>query len=175
MQTAGNNCTIDRRVHDRVLEFAAFRWPQAGDGLVNGTVADWPINPGAVQRDDQNRAMLLHFAPGRVLAPDPSAATEALLNAAAAQGMGNTVDVTGKWDHYVIDGPDAARLLACAIDSSAALDKRECAAVVLFDCPAVIARLRSGFELWLQASYSADFLATADGFRAALRHPTQRP
>jgi len=103
-----------------------------------------------------------------VLAPDPSAATEALLDAAAAQGVGVSIDVTGKWEHCVFAGPGAARLLACAIEAGAVLDKRECAAVTLFDCPAVIARSHLGFELWLQASYSADFFATAERFRAAL-------
>lgn len=168
MQTQSSGCSIDRQAHGRVLEFAAFSWPQVG-----GELGNWPSDAGAVQRDTLNRAILLHFAPGRVLAPDPSAATEALLDAAAAQGVGSSIDVTGKWEHYIIAGPDAARLLACAIEVGAVLEKRECAAVTLFDCPAVIARAHAGFELWLQSSYSADFLATAERFRLGMLRPEQ--
>jgi hypothetical protein len=171
MRTESSGCTIDHLASDRVLEFAAFSWPQSGS-----TSADWPMNPGSVQRDSLDRAILLHFAPGRVLAPDPSAATEAVLDAATTQGAGTRIDATGKWAHYVIAGPDAARLLACTIELGSVLDKRECAAVTLFDCPAVIARTHTGFELWLQSSYGADFLATAERFRAALqrhRHSAQ--
>ena len=46
--------------------------------------------------------------------------------------------------------------------------QRECAAATLFDCPAVIARSHDGFDLWLQSSYAADFLTTAESFRTAL-------
>jgi hypothetical protein len=120
MQTQSSRCSIDRQAHGRVLEFAAFSWPQPGDAMVG-----WPSVAGAVRRDALNRAILLHFAPGRVLAPDPSAATEALLDAAAAQGVGSGIDVTGKWEHYIIAGPDAARLLACAIEPGAVLENRE--------------------------------------------------
>ena len=152
-----------RTQSSRVLEFAAFTWPVFGS-----SAAGWPIDPGAVQRDGLKRATLLHFAPGRVLAPDPSAATEALLDAAATQGAGTTIDATGKWEHCVFAGTGAARLLACTIELSAVLEQRECAAVTLFDCPAVIARSHNGFDLWLQSSYAADFLTTAESFRTAL-------
>lgn len=170
MQTRSNSCRIDRQADNRALEFAAFSWPQ-----ISGATADWPIGAGAVRRDGLNRATLLHFAPGRVLAPDPSSTTEALLDAAATQGVGTTIDVTGKWANYIIAGSGAARLLACTIELSAVLEKRACAAVTLFDCPAVIAPAHEGFEIWLQASYAADFLSTAERFGAALQRGIPDP
>jgi sarcosine oxidase gamma subunit len=120
-------------------------------------------------RDGDDAASLLHFAPGRVLAPDPSAATEALLDVAAAEGLGTRIDVTGKWERYSVRGSGAARLLACALSLDAVLDQRDCAAVTIFDCPAIIAKRRDGFDLWVLSSYAGDFLATAENFRAALQ------
>ena len=163
-------CLIERRLQRRVLEFAAFSWPQVGDARLG-----WPGAPGALARDSDDSASLLHFAPGRVLAPDPAAATEALLDAAASQGMGTRIDVTGKWERYSVVGPGAARLLACALSLDAVLDKRDCAAVTIFDCPAIISRRRDGFDLWVLASYAGDFLATAENFRALLQRQDDAP
>ncbi|MGH8252456.1 MAG: hypothetical protein ACRES2_00325 [Steroidobacteraceae bacterium] len=163
MQPPNTACLIEHRPQRRLLEFAAYRWPQT-----NGATPSWPVDAGAVVRDSNDAASLLHFAPGRVLAPDPSAATETLLDVAAAGGAGTRIDATGKWEHYIVRGLGAARLLACAIELGAVLDKRDCAAVTLFDCPAIVAKWRDGFELWIQSSYAGDFLATAQRFRASL-------
>ena len=118
--------------------------------------------------DAQQRPALLHFAPGRWLAPDPSAETRSLLAGAVQQAPGTVVDVTGKWDALMISGPGAHRLLACAISIEAVLDGRDCAAVTLFDCPATLARVQGQFALWVQSSYTTDFLHTAERFRASL-------
>ena len=163
MHTPNTDCQIEHRPHRRLLEFAAFAWPG-----VEGESPHWPTDAGAVIRDDDDSVCLLQFAPGRVLAPDPSAATEAAVDAAASQGAGNRIDVTGKWEHYLVRGPGAARLLACTVELNAVLDQRDCAAVTLFDCPAIVARCRDGYELWVQSSYACDFLATAENFRASL-------
>jgi hypothetical protein len=166
MHPPNGGCLIEHRIQRRVFEFAAFSWPRVG-----GESSDWPTSAGAAIRDGDDTACLLQFAPGRVLAPDPSAATEALLDAATSQGAGNRIDVTGKWEHFFIRGPGGARLLACTVELNAVLDKRDCAAVTLFDCPGIVARCLDGFELWVQSSYARDFLATAENFRAALQRP----
>ena len=54
-------------------------------------------------------------------------------------GRGTVVEVEGKWTAMELEGPDATRLLSASLDVAAVLDSRECAAAVLFDCPAVIA------------------------------------
>jgi sarcosine oxidase gamma subunit len=159
-----DNCIIERQRQDRVLEFAAFRWPLSGFGM-----ADWPTEPGGVLRDAAHRPLLLHFSPGRWLAPAPTPAMESLFDATARAGRGSSIDVTGKWQPVLVTGPGAARLLACALDIVAVLEGRGCAAVVLFDCPAIVTQAAGGFELWLQASYEADFLATAARFAAQLQ------
>jgi len=159
-------CLIEHRLQRRVLEFAAFRWPGPVDAK-----SGLPSAAGAVARDSDDGASLLHFAPGRVLAPDPSASTEALLDAAASRGIGTRIDVTGKWERYSLRGPGSARLLACAFSLEAVLGERDCAAVAIFDCPAIVAKCRDGFDLWVLSSYAGDFLATAENFRALIQRP----
>jgi sarcosine oxidase gamma subunit len=166
MAASNSTCLIEHRLQRRVLEFAAYRWPEPQHAKPG-----WPSAPGALARDSDDSASLLHFAPGRVLAPDPSASTEALLDAAASQGVGTRIDVTGKWERYNVRGPGAARLLACAIELETVLHNRDCVAVTIFDCPAIVARSRDGFDLWALASYAGDFLATAGNYRAVLQRP----
>ena len=166
MTSSNTTCLIEHRLQRRVLEFAAYRWPEDQDAKPG-----WPSAAGALARDNDDNASLLHFAPGRVLAPDPSASTEALLDAAASQSMGTRIDVTGKWERYTVRGPGAARLLACALSLDAVLGNRDCAAVTIFDCPAIVARCRDGFDLWVLSSYAGDFLAAAENFRAVLQRP----
>lgn len=157
------NCAIERQHTGRMLEFAAYRWPASGFGA-----ADWPTEPGSVQRDAALRPLLLHFSPGRWLAPAPTVAMEARFDAAARAARGGSIDVTGKWQHLLVTGVGSGRLLACAINIAAVLAGRGCAAAVLFDCPAIVAPAAGGYELWVQASYGADFLATAGRFAAEL-------
>jgi sarcosine oxidase gamma subunit len=147
---------IERCAAARTLEFAAWAWPV--DNLAR---ADWPVERGAVQRDAQHRPLLLHYAPGRWLAPSVGAEQLAVLEAAAASGAGVLIEVTGKWSGFGLSGPGAARLLAFTMDIDAALAGRECAAVTLLDCPAIVARSAEGFHLWVQASYATHFLDTA--------------
>ena len=147
---------IGRKPTGTVLEIAAFGWPPRGTAF-----ADWPTAPGAMRRDAAQQPALLHFAPARWLAPDPAPAMRTLLDAAASAGGGTVIDVSGKWEALSIVGPGASRLLACAIDIEAVLEGRDCVAVVLFDCPAIVARAVDGFAVWVQASYAADFMATA--------------
>ena len=157
-------CHIERQPPQRLLEFAAFRWPAAAlDG------AAWPSAPGGVVRDEAGQPRLLHSAPGRWLLPDPSEAVQAQADAAARSGHGAAIDVTGQWATLTITGAGAARLLACAIEIHSVLEGRDCASVRLFDCPAVVARRPDGYALWVQSSYVSDFLATASRFLATLQ------
>jgi heterotetrameric sarcosine oxidase gamma subunit len=155
---------IDRLPSGRVLEFAAFGWPTAA--LAE---PDWPNAPGGLRYGADQRIELLHFAPGRWLAPDPSEEVQSLLAAAAAASAGTALEVSGKWDQMRIAGSGAARLLACGVCAEEVLAERECAALTLFDCPAILARAADGFRLWVQSSYSADFLATAARFQGSLQ------
>jgi sarcosine oxidase gamma subunit len=163
MSDEKSSCQIDRLPGACALEFAAFAWP--APDLVEPA---WPSAPGAVRYDARQRALLLHFAPGRWLAPDPSAEIRSLLNTAALAAVGVVVEVTGKHDALLVSGPGATRLLACAIAIEAVLNARDCAALTLFDCPAIVARAPEGYAVWLQSSYTTDFVATAERFRASL-------
>ena len=157
------SCRIDRLPCRCTLELACSAWPARG---ISDT--QWPSAPGGVQYDPQQRPALLHFAPGRWLAPDPTEATRSLLAGAAQAAAGAWVDVTGKWDALLISGPDAPQLLACAIAIEPVLHGRDCAAVTLFDCPAILARTQRGFALWVQSSYTTDFVTTAEHFCKSL-------
>jgi heterotetrameric sarcosine oxidase gamma subunit len=162
-----NTCRIDRLPAQSTLEFAAYPTAQRRGGETL-----WPQAPGAVRFDAQQRPQLLHFAPGRWLAPDPSPETRALLAQAAQQGDGALLDVTGKWDALVLRGPGATRLLACELTVETVLQDRDCAAVTLFDCPATLARAGADFALWVQSSYTKDFIACAERFRTSLEART---
>lgn len=161
------SCRIDRVPCARALEFAAFAWPAPAL-----SEPAWPSSAGAVRYDARQRPLLLHFAPGRWLAPDPDEDTCSLLAAAGLAAAGVVVEVTGKWEALLIRGTRAPRLLACALAIEPVLNARDCAAVTLFDCPAILARAPGGFAVWVQSSYAADFAATAEGFRASLEGST---
>ena len=143
-----------------MLEFTAFSVPLDGAFVVG-----WPAAPGAVRRDAGDRPVLLHFAPARWLVPEPPPDIVALIEAATHAGAGTVVDVEGKWSEVDLVGPGAARLLASTIDVDEALSGRECAAVTLFDCPAVLARVAGGFAIWVRASYATDFTAAIERVR----------
>jgi sarcosine oxidase gamma subunit len=149
----------------KALEFKAFEFP-----LTGAAAAELPASPGAVQRgtdigadagidngSSTGRAVLLHFAPGRFLAPAPTPDTEQRLLALQTAGVGAVFDVEGKWQAFALTAPGAERALSSAIDLAQALGGRDCAALHLFDCPAVLARRGGGFEVWVEASYAVAF------------------
>jgi sarcosine oxidase gamma subunit len=155
----------------KALEFKAFEFP-----LTGAAAAELPASPGAVQRgtsigpgtgidagagidngSSTGRAVLLHFAPGRFLAPAPTPDTERRLLALQAAGVGAMFDVEGKWQAFALTAPGAERALASTIDLTQALGGRDCAALHLFDCPAVLSRRGAGFEAWVEASYAVAF------------------
>ncbi len=142
---------FDGREIGRSLEFIAFVFPPGGAFVVG-----WPAAPGEARHDAVGNPVLLHFAPSRWLAPSPDAEITALVAAAEQSSAGTAVEVGGKWREYALSGADAARALACSVDSVALLDGRECAAVNLFDCPCVLARTGQGYAIWVQASFAAD-------------------
>jgi heterotetrameric sarcosine oxidase gamma subunit len=151
---------LEPRPPEPMLEFAAFGFPLGGAFVVG-----WPAAPGAVRRDEAGRPVLLHFAPARWLVPAPHPDITALIEAATVAGAGAVVDVDGKWRAMELLGSGAARVLASSVDVEAVLDARECAAVTLFDCPAVLARRPDGFAIWVRSSYAADFVAAVERLR----------
>jgi sarcosine oxidase gamma subunit len=66
-------------------------------------------------------------------------------------------DVTGKWREIRLTSPSAARLLANSVDVEALLAGRDCARTALFDCPAILARLGSGYTVRVERSYEHAF------------------
>ena len=150
----------------KALEFKAFEFPLRG-----AAAAELPASPGAVQRgstaigagtdidngSSTGRAVLLHFAPGRFLAPAPTPDTERRLLALQAAGVGAMFDVEGKWQAFALTAPGAERALSSTIDLAQVLGGRDCAALHLFDCPAVLSRRGAGFEVWVEASYAVAF------------------
>jgi sarcosine oxidase gamma subunit len=148
------------------LEFKAFEFP-----LTDAAAAELPASPGAVQRgtdvgsdSSTGRAVLLHFAPGRFLAPAPTPDTERRLLALQGAGVGAIFDVEGKWQAFALTAPGAERALSSTIDLAQALGGRDCAALHLFDCPAVLSRRGGGFEVWVEASYAVAFREVLGGF-----------
>jgi sarcosine oxidase gamma subunit len=66
-------------------------------------------------------------------------------------------DVTGKWREIRLTSATAARLLANTVDIDALLAGRDCARTALFDCPAILARLDTGYSVWVERSYEHAF------------------
>ena len=59
--------------------------------------------------------------------------------------------------HRKIVVVDDFELQDASAKSAAVLESRDCAAVVLFDCPAVLAAAATGYRVYVKASYVADF------------------
>ena len=155
-QEAGAPGRVEVTAHDPAacLEFIA---PRAAD--LGWLGAGWPVAPGAVRRAADGRIELLHFASGRWLVPEPTAALRVVLDTRVAEGLGAIVDVEGKWCRLTLAGPGAARLLASGTSLEGVLAGRDCAMLRLFDAPVVLARGAECFEAWVQASYLASFRA----------------
>ena len=153
-QIDGGGIELVERQIGRVLEFAAFHFPPEGAFVVG-----WPAAPGAVRHDTLGGPGLLHFAPARWLAPSPCPEVAALVVAAQQAAAGTSVDVTGKWREFALGGTHATRVLASAVNVEMVLNGRECAAVTLFDCPCILARVADGYRIWVRSSFAADFVA----------------
>jgi sarcosine oxidase gamma subunit len=158
---------IEARASLRMLEFAAFGGPLPESARA-GWDQGWPLAPGGAQFV-AGEPRLLHFAPGRWFAPAATPEIQALFAAASARGDGTPLDVTGKWCGFDIAGTAAGRLLAFSLDVDAALAGRDCAAVTLLDCPAIIARPGANFIAWVQSSYARHFSDTARACGATLQ------
>ena len=156
-------CRLDLQNTDPMLEFVAFTAAH-----IATFAANCPIAAGEVLRGPEGRPQVLHFAPRRWLICDPAEDMLRMLESAVLAKQGAMVDVTGKWQAMTLRDDGAERILAHTIDLSAVLVGRNCAAVTLFDCPALIARADSEFPLWVQASYAADFAAMVHRLAASM-------
>lgn len=145
-------CRLERMPGAPAWEFVAY--PSA---VPNLGAAAWSTAPGAAEISADGSPRRLHYAPGRWLLPDPDRVMHGQLEAAVASGFGVRLDVEGKWTAILLSGPDARRALASTIDIAAVLANRGCAAVSLFDCPAVAMRDVDRYRLWVAASYAESF------------------
>ncbi len=145
-------CRIEGPTVPPALEFQTFEFP-----LIASAARDLPATPGSLQRGDSGQATLLHFAPGHFLVPRPASGLIRTLDGLQASGVGAVFDVDGKWHAFRLTGRGAERVLSSTIDLPQALRHRDCAALHLFDCPAVVARRPDTFEAWVEASYASAF------------------
>jgi sarcosine oxidase gamma subunit len=144
---------VRRLALDQCFEFVA---PVVPLKTFNGAL---PIEAGGVRRDSDGRAELLHFAPRRWLVPSPSVALYQILANLDLAGDGALVDVDGKWQWFRLVGDSAIGILEGSLSVGAILFNRSCAAVVQFDCPAVLARDQHGFDCWVMSSYAESLLS----------------
>jgi heterotetrameric sarcosine oxidase gamma subunit len=151
--SAPNSQNVRRIALERCFEFVA---PVVPLNQFHGIL---PIEAGGVLYDREGRVELLHFAPRRWLIPGPSAALYQILANLALAGDGALVDVDGKWQSFRMEGDGAIRILESSVNVDATLFRRSCAAVGLFDCPAVLARDGNGFTCWVISSYAESLLS----------------
>jgi hypothetical protein len=147
------------------FEFIAYPGSAVGGGIRGA----WPAKPGAALRDATGRPRLLHFAPERWLAPAPEAALWHELTRLEREGRGVLVDVEGKWQEMRLAEPQGRHILSSGIDVEGVLAGRDCAAVVLFDCPGILARHEDTFALWIAASFAQSWIAVSSSL------PSLRP
>ena len=111
-------------------------------------------------------ARLMGHAPGGwlvVLSEESSSAALASLGAWQAAGQGVVVEVSGKYQSLPFAGEAGRRVLASTVNLDTVLPpERDCAAVMLFDAPAVLARVSTGYEAWVAGSHVRDFTAAAE-------------
>ncbi|MBL8264956.1 hypothetical protein [Steroidobacter sp.] len=107
-----------------------------------------PIEPGAVRRT--NAGTYLHFAPGRWLIADHE---PGIMAALLGSDVVESFDVTGKWCQVSLPAENAQRLLATQMPVIRTLSGRHCAAIRLFDAPAIVAHDAAGFAVWTHRSY----------------------
>jgi sarcosine oxidase gamma subunit len=138
-------------------EFVAY----PGRGVEAAAISAWPATPGQVLRDATGRPALLHFAPDRWLVPAPTPSLLQELSSLEAAGRGFLIDVEGKWQEVRIAVELAHHILSSSIDVETVLAARDCAAVMLFDCPAILARSDTTFNVWIAVSYLQSFLAVS--------------
>jgi len=113
---------------------------------------------GCATRGPEGADIVLHPAPDRWLVAEASAAIVTDLRAAEREGLGVLTEVTGKWRRIRITPltPDAGpHPLSAAMPLELMLAGRECAALWVYDCPAVVVRCAGEVELWVEASYEA--------------------
>lgn len=148
-------CHIEMLPDSRTCEFAAYASEPVGL-----REAGWPSTPGEVRFGTHGLPSMLHFAPGRWLVPDPGCDTITLLQAAVIAGVGTCMEVQGKWRAMILSGQGMVRVLSSTVDIVAILTGRDCAAVTLFDCPAVVVRTGAQYRVWVASSYAEDFAGT---------------
>lgn len=154
------------------------------------TVAGLSTTPGMAIHDEFSSACWLHHAPGRWLLwekecdlagdtlPLPGQAAAgaadrgsvlAAAEAAVAAGTAALFDVDGKYQGFAFEGAGGRTVLASTVNLEVVVPAgRDCAAVALFDCPAVLARTPSGYVAWVTASYVPDFTAALARVRGIL-------
>jgi sarcosine oxidase gamma subunit len=125
------------------------------------TAGAWPAAPGQASQDAAGRLTMLHFAPDRWLVPAP--APELLQELASLErgGCGMLVEVEGKWQQVQLAAKHSRRILSSSIDVEVVLAGRQCAAVMLFDSPGIVARNGESFDVWMVASFVESFIAVA--------------
>jgi hypothetical protein len=154
------------------------------------TVAGLSAAPGMAIQDESSGTCWLHHAPGRWLLwekefvvagetlPVLGSATVgaadrgsglATAEAAVAAGTAALFDVDGKYQGFAFDGEGGRAVLASTVNLEVVVPTgRDCAAVALFDCPAVLVRTSSGYFAWVTASCVPDFTAALARARGIL-------
>jgi heterotetrameric sarcosine oxidase gamma subunit len=158
----GRDFAVQPRALERVFDFQAFAAP-----LARALADALPTRPGQAAWENRGELRAMHVAPGRWLLPDPEPGLLALLESAVAEDGGMLTDVSGKWQRLDVTGAGAARVLRAAVAVESVLADRDCGALLVFDCPAVVIRQPHGFGIWVRSAYAETLqdLLTSDSLR----------
>ncbi len=137
---------MEANTHFMDLEFVGFQ----------SAVAGLPVAPGQARYAPSGEPVLLHHAPGRWFAPAADDTMRLELEALEAAGEGALFDVTGKFRSWQLEGEPGRRWLAQQCQVATVLAGRDCAALTLFDGPALLGKRQTEgeehFVVWLASS-----------------------
>ncbi|HTT02964.1 MAG TPA: hypothetical protein VMG11_12840 [Steroidobacteraceae bacterium] len=111
------------------------------------------MRPGAIQRLSPTGAILF-IAPGRWLLTGDVLESQAQELSVLRECGACLVDISAKWCRFELAAARAPECLSRVIDVAQVLDGRDCAAVTILDCPALLARSGAGYELWVMRSFA---------------------
>jgi sarcosine oxidase gamma subunit len=112
------------------------------------------MRPGSIQRPLPTGAILL-IAPARWLLMGDALSSHASELALLRERGASLVDVSAKWCRFEFAAARAHECLSRVIDLAQVMGGgRDCAALTVLDCPAVLLRSGAGYELWVMRSFA---------------------
>jgi hypothetical protein len=128
----------------------------------SGVLGEAAKTAGAVSRKPGEPVEWMHHAPNRWLLPNLQPPLRDLLLTAETRQCGVLTQVSGKWQCIRLLPPKTTHKLrhplGAGMPVELILEQRQCAAIVLFDCPVIVESDDGLLSVWVESSYLNSFL-----------------